>query len=185
MWVCLESYYVIKDQQRLFVVVIVFYSVKFVINVNGVLFLIWFLDICIFLQRCIVFLFQFVFYLVNLCIYKVVYLMVFKVINQKVEGDVRDIVFKVFFFIFNDQVLEVILSDYVCGVILIFKVFIMFFFDEIICSQVVEMVKNVLICIKVQLGQGYKWLMDEVGLFICSGGGGGNSVFCDYSNDNR
>ncbi|CRK28113.1 hypothetical protein BN1708_004550 [Verticillium longisporum] len=56
------------------------------------------------------------------------------------------------------------------------------FFDETIRSQVVENVKNVLIRIKAQPGQGYKRLMDEVGLSTRNASGGASR---DHSNEQR
>ncbi|KAK4639450.1 hypothetical protein QC761_708390 [Podospora bellae-mahoneyi] len=182
---CLESHHATKDQQRLLAAAIALHSVQLATNANGALLLTWFLDTCTFPQRRTVLSPQLVPYLVNLCTHKVAYLTVLKVINQKAEGDARDTVLKALFFTPNDQVLEAILSDHACGATLIFKVLTTPFFDETIRSQVVETVKNVLIRIKAQPGQGYKRLMDEVGLSTRSGGGGGNSASRDHSNDNR
>ncbi|KAK0748566.1 hypothetical protein B0T21DRAFT_24933 [Apiosordaria backusii] len=182
---CLESHHATKDQQRLLAAAIALHSVQLATNANGALLLTWFLDTCTFPQRRTVLSPQLVPYLVNLCTHKVAYLTVLKVINQKAEGDARDTILKALFFTPNDQVLEAILSDHACGATLIFKVLTTPFFDETIRSQVVETVKNVLIRIKAQPGQGYKRLMDEVGLSTRSGGGGGNSASRDHSNDNR
>ncbi|KAK4198142.1 hypothetical protein QBC40DRAFT_95386 [Triangularia verruculosa] len=182
---CLESHHATKDQQRLLAAAIALHSVQLATNANGALLLTWFLDTCTFPQRRTVLSPQLVPYLVNLCTHKVAYLTVLKVINQKAEGDARDTILKALFFTPNDQVLEAILSDHACGATLIFKVLTTPFFDEAIRSQVVETVKNVLIRIKAQPGQGYKRLMDEVGMSTRSGGGGGNSASRDHSNDMR
>jgi protein JSN1 len=116
---------------------------------------------------------QLVPYLVHLCTHKVAYLTVLKVINQKAEPEARDTILKAMFFTPNDHVLEAILSDHACGATLIFKVLTTPFFDESIRSQVVDNVKSVLIRIKAQPGQGYKRLMDEVGLSTRNASGGG------------
>jgi len=170
---CLESHHATKDQQRMLAAAIALHSVQLATNANGALLLTWFLDTCTFPQRRTVLSPQLVPYLVHLCTHKVAYLTVLKVINQKAEGGARDTILQALFFTQNDQVLEAILSDHACGATLIFKVLTTPFFDETIRSQVVDNVKSVLIRIKAQPGQGYKRLMDEVGLSTRSTSGGG------------
>ncbi|KAK9781895.1 hypothetical protein SCAR479_01766 [Seiridium cardinale] len=168
---CLESHHASKDQQRMLAGAIALNSVQLATNANGALLLTWFLDTCTFPQRRSVLAPQLVPYLVHLCTHKVAYLTVLKVINQKAEADARDTILKAMFFTPKDHVLEAILSDHACGATLIFKVLTTPFFDESIRSQVVDNVKNVLIRIKAQPNQGYKRLMDEVGLSTRNGGG--------------
>ncbi|CAM1505551.1 Fc.00g111880.m01.CDS01 [Cosmosporella sp. VM-42] len=168
---CLESHHATKEQQRMLAAAIALHSVQLATNANGALLLTWFLDTCTFPQRRTVLSPQLVPYLVHLCTHKVAYLTVLKVINQKMEGDARDVILKALFFSPNDQTLEAILSDHACGATLIFKVLTTPFFDESIRSQVVENVKNVLVRIKAQPSQGYKRLMDEVGLSTRNNGG--------------
>jgi protein JSN1 len=172
---CLESHHATKEQQRMLAAAIALHSVQLATNANGALLLTWFLDTCTFPQRRSVLAPQLVPYLVHLCTHKVAYLTVLKVINQKAEPEARDIILKALFFTPKDQTLEAILSDHACGATLIFKVLTTPFFDETIRSQVVENVKNVLVRIKAQPNQGYKRLMDEVGLSTRNGGGGGPS----------
>ncbi|KAI0019013.1 hypothetical protein F4780DRAFT_793825 [Xylariomycetidae sp. FL0641] len=171
---CLESHHATKEQQRMLAAAIALHSVQLATNANGALLLTWFLDTCTFPQRRSVLGPQLVPHLVHLCTHKVAYLTVLKVINQKAEPEARDTILKALFFTPKDQVLEAILCDHTCGATLIFKVLTTPFFDESIRSQVVENVKNVLIRIKAQPSQGYKRLMDEVGLSTRSGGGGGS-----------
>lgn len=168
---CLESHHATKDQQRMLAATIALHSVQLATNANGALLLTWFLDTCTFPQRRTVLSPQLVPYLVHLCTHKVAYLTVLKVINQKAEAEARDVILKALFFSPNDQVLEAILNDHQCGATLIFKVLTTPFFDETIRSQVVENVKNVLVRIKAQPSQGYKRLMDEVGLSTRNAGG--------------
>ncbi|RKL34740.1 Pumilio domain-containing protein C56F2.08c [Fusarium proliferatum] len=167
---CLESHHSTKDQQRMLAATIALNSVQLATNANGALLLTWFLDTCTFPQRRTVLSPQLVPYLVHLCTHKVAYLTVLKVINQKAEADARDTILQALFFTPNDQVLEAILKDHQCGATLIFKVLTTPFFDESIRNQVVENVKNVLLRIKAQPNQGYKRLMDEVGLSTRSTG---------------
>ncbi|CAJ2510140.1 Uu.00g060400.m01.CDS01 [Anthostomella pinea] len=171
---CLESHHATKEQQKMLAAAIALHSVQLATNANGALLLTWLLDTCTFPQRRNVLAPQLVPYLVHLCTHKVAYLTVLKVINQKAEADARDTILKALFFTPKDHVLEAILSDHACGATLIFKVLTTPFFDESIRSQVVENVKNVLVRIKAQPNQGYKRLMDEVGLSTRNGGGGGS-----------
>ncbi|KAI1261140.1 hypothetical protein F5Y18DRAFT_210435 [Xylariaceae sp. FL1019] len=175
---CLESHSATKEQQRMLAAAIALHSVRLATNANGALLLTWFLDTCTFPQRRSVLAPQLVPYLVHLCTHKVAYLTVLKVINQKAESDARDAILQALFFTPKDQTLEAILSDHACGATLIFKVLTTPFFDESIRGQVVENVKNVLIRIKAQPNQGYKRLMDEVGM---SSRNGGNSASRDHS----
>ncbi|KAM3510523.1 hypothetical protein MY11210_005823 [Beauveria gryllotalpidicola] len=161
---CLESHHSTKEQQRMLAAAIALHSVQLATNANGALLLTWFLDTCTFPLRRTVLAPRLVPHLVHLCTHKVAYLTVLKVINQKAEPAARDIILQALFFTPNDRILEAILNDQSCGATLIFKVLTTPFFDETIRSQVVENVKSVLLKIGAQPNQGYKRLMDEVGL---------------------
>lgn len=169
---CLESHHSTKEQQRMLAAAIALHSVQLATNANGALLLTWFLDTCTFPQRRTVLAPQLVPHLVHLCTHKVAYLTVLKVINQKLEHEARDTILQALFFSQNDETLEAILSDHACGATLIFKVLTTPFFDESIRSQVVENVRNVLLRLKAQPAQGYKRLMDEVGLSTRNGNAG-------------
>ncbi|KAL2064462.1 hypothetical protein VTL71DRAFT_4956 [Oculimacula yallundae] len=169
---CLESHHSTKEQQRMLAAAIALHSVQLATNANGALLLTWFLDTCTFPQRRTVLAPQLVPNLVHLCTHKVAYLTVLKVINQKLEADARDTILQSLFFSKNDETLEAILSDHACGATLIFKVLTTPFFDEAIRSDVVENVRNVLLRLKAQPAQGYKRLMDEVGLSTRNGSAG-------------
>jgi protein JSN1 len=166
---CLESHYATKDQQRMVAATIALHSVQLATNANGALLLTWFLDTCTFPRRRTVLAPRLVPHLVRLCTHKVAYLTVLKIINQRNEPDARDTILQALFFSPNDKVLEDILSDQQCGATLIFKVLTTPFFDEKIRNDVVQNVRNVLIRIKAQPQQGYKRLMDEVGLSTRNG----------------
>ncbi|KAH8724311.1 hypothetical protein GQ44DRAFT_773240 [Phaeosphaeriaceae sp. PMI808] len=159
---CLESHFATKDQQRMVAATIALHSVQLATNANGALLLTWFLDTCTFPRRRTVLAPRLVPHIVHLCTHKVAYLTVLKIINQRNEPEARDTILKALFF--NDQVLEEILNDQNCGATLIFKVLTTPFFDEHIRADVVQNVRNVLVRIKAQPQQGYKRLMDEVGL---------------------
>ncbi|KAI9713652.1 MAG: hypothetical protein M1812_006624 [Candelaria pacifica] len=168
---CLESHHATKDQQRMLAAAIALNSVQLATDPNGALLLTWFLDTCTFPRRRTVLAPRLVPHLVQLCTHKVAYLTVLKVINQRNEPDARDIVLKALFFSENDNTLEDILSDQACGATLIFKVLTTPFFDENLRSDVVQNVRNVLTRLKAQPSQGYKRLMDEVGLSTRGGAG--------------
>jgi protein JSN1 len=167
---CLESHHATKDQQRMIAAAIALHSVQLATNANGALLLTWFLDTCTFPRRRTVLAPRLVPHLVHLCTHKVAYLTVLKIINQRNEPEARDTILQALFFSPNDQVLEEILSDQSCGATLIFKVVTTPFFDEAIRNDVVNNIRNVLLRIKAQPQQGYKRLMDEVGLSTRSGG---------------
>ncbi|MCJ1248029.1 hypothetical protein MMC30_005244 [Trapelia coarctata] len=161
---CLESHHSTKDQQRLLAAAIALHSVQLATNANGALLLTWFLDTCTFPRRRTVLAPRLVPHLVHLCTHKVAYLTVLKVINQRNEPEARDTVLQALFFSPNDQTLEDILSDQACGATLIFKILTTPFFDENMRPEVVQNVRNVLSRLKAAPSQGYKRLMDEVGL---------------------
>ncbi|ODA82801.1 hypothetical protein RJ55_01310 [Drechmeria coniospora] len=161
---CLESHHASMSQQRMLAAAIALHSIQLATNANGALLLTWFLDTCTFPHRRTVLAPRLVPQLIPLCTHKVAYLTVLKVINQKTEPDARDTILKALFFTSNNDVLEAILGDQTCGATLIFKVLTTPFFDEAFRSQVVENIKKVLLKIRAQPNQGYKRLMDEVGL---------------------
>ncbi|PGH26840.1 hypothetical protein AJ80_01420 [Polytolypa hystricis UAMH7299] len=172
---CLESHHTSKDQQRMLASAIALHSVQLATNANGALLLTWFLDTCNFPRRRTVLAPRLVPHLVHLCTHKVAYLTVLKVINQRNEPEAREIVLKALFFSPGDEVLEKILSDATSGATLIFKVLTTPFFDEAMRSEVVKIVAKVLTKLKTTPSQGYKRLMDEVGLSSRSGGARDNN----------
>ncbi len=148
---------------------IALHSVQLATNANGALLLTWFLDTCTFPNRRTVLAPRLVPHLVHLCTHKVAYLTVLKVINQRNEPEARDAVLQALFFSQGDKMLEDILSDQACGATLIFKVLTTPFFDENLRSDVVQNVRNVLCRLNAAPSQGYKRLMDEVGLSARNG----------------
>jgi protein JSN1 len=161
---CLESHHTSKDQQRMLAAAIALHSVQLATNANGALLLTWYLDTCNFSRRRTVLAPRLVPHLVHLCTHKVAYLTVLKVINQRNEPDAREIVLMALFFSPGDEILENILSDQTSGATLIFKVLTTPFFDEGMRSEVVKNISKVLTKLKATPSQGYKRLMDEVGL---------------------
>ena len=167
---CLESHHSTKDQQRMLASAIALHSVQLATNANGALLLTWFLDTCMFPLRRTVLAPRLGPHLVHLCTHKVAYLTVLKVINQRNEPEARDTILQTLFFSRDDKILEDILSDQTCGATLMFKILTTPFFDENMRADVVQNVRNVLSRIKATPSQGYKRLMDEVGLSSRIGG---------------
>ncbi|KAH0107720.1 ARM repeat-containing protein, partial [Aureobasidium melanogenum] len=149
---------------------IALHSVQLATNTNGALLLTWFLDTCTFPRRRSVLAPRLIPHLVHLCTHKVAYLTVLKIINQRSEADAREAVLRALFFSPNDTVLQDVLSDSACGATFIFKVLTTPFLDEKMRPEVLENVRNVLLRLKAQPQQGYKRLMDEVGLSTRHGG---------------
>ncbi|KEF58031.1 uncharacterized protein A1O9_05954 [Exophiala aquamarina CBS 119918] len=161
---CLEAHHATKNQQRMMAAAIALNSVQLAQNANGALLLTWLLDTCTFPRRRSVLAPRLVPHLVQLCTHKVAYLTVLKVINQRNEPEARDLVLKALFFSADDAVLEQILSDQASGVTLIFKILTTPFLDDAMRPDVVQNISRVLTKIKAQPNQGYKRIMDEVGL---------------------
>ena len=166
---CLESHHATSSQKRMLAAAIALHSVQLATNTNGALLLTWFLDTCTFQRRRAALAPRLVPHLVHLCTHKVAYLTVLKVINQRNEIEARDVVLRALFSSENDKTLQDILSDQVSGATLIFKVLTTPVFDDNQRNDVIQTVRNVLVRLKVTPSQGYKRLMDEVGL---SGKGG-------------
>ena len=162
---CLESHHSSKDQQRVLAASIALHSVQLATNANGALLLTWFLDTCTFPHRRVVLAPRLVPHLVHLCTHKVAYLTVLKVINQRNEPEARDIIIKALFSADDDyKILEEILTDSTSGATLVYKILGTPFFDEEERSNMVSNIKTVLTRLKVSPSQGYKRLMDEVGM---------------------
>ncbi|KAK2746063.1 hypothetical protein FQN57_003403 [Myotisia sp. PD_48] len=161
---CLESHHASKDQQRMLASAIALHSVQLATNANGALLLTWFLDTCTFPHRRTVLAPRLVPHLVALCTHKVAYLTVLKIVNQRNEPEARDIILKALFFSPGDETLENILKDQASGATLIFKVLTTPFFEDTMRAEVVKTVAKVLTKLKTSPSQGYKRLMDEVGL---------------------
>lgn len=161
---CLESHHATKDHQRMLAAAVALHSVQLATNANGALLLTWFLDTCNFPRRRKVLAPRLISYLVQLCTHKVAYLTVLKIINQRNEPEARDELLQALFFSQDDQVLEEILRDQACGATLIFKVLTTPFVDDDMRPDVQDSIRRVLSVLKAQPNQGYKRLMDEVGL---------------------
>lgn len=165
---CLESHFATNDQKRLMAAAIALHSVQLATNSNGALLLTWFLDTCTFPRRRSVLAPRLIPHLVHLCTHKVAYLTVLKIINQRNEVDARESILQALFF--DEQTLNDIVSDQACGHTFIFKVLTTPFLDGEMRPKCQENVRNVLVRIKAQPSQGYKRLMDEVGLSTRHGG---------------
>src|SRR5579862_7924257 len=149
--------------------VITLHSVRLATNANGALLLTWLLDTCNFPNRFKTLAPRLVPHLVKLCTHKLASLTVLKLINQRNEPEARDVILNA---LFNsdeeNKVLKWILEDQIHGAAVIYKVLTSPFVadqgSQERRSQLVAIVRNILQKLKVQPNQGYKRLMDEVGL---------------------
>lgn len=161
---CLESHKANKNQQRLLASAIALYSPQLASNLNATLLLTWYLDTWSHPRRRQILTSAMSPHLVRLCTDKVAYLTVLKVVNQKNEPAAREALLKDLFFSAENRVLEQILLDQSCGPTLVFKVLTTPFVDENLRAQIIPMVRTVLQKIQAQPTQGYKRLMDEIGM---------------------
>jgi protein JSN1 len=149
--------------------VITLHSVRLATNANGALLLTWLLDTCNFPNRFKSLAPRLVPHLVKLCTHKLASLTVLKLINQRTEPEAREVILNA---LFNsdeeNKVLKRILEDQIHGAAVIYKILTSpFVADQSSAerrSQLVSIVRNMLQKLKVQPSQGYKRLMDEVGL---------------------
>jgi len=149
--------------------VISLHSVRLATNANGALLLTWLLDTCNFPHRFKTLAPRLVPHLVKLCTHKLASLTVLKLINQRSEPEAREIILNALFNSDDDnKILRRILEDQVHGAAVIYKVLTSpFVADQGSAErrgQMISLVRSVLQKIKIPPGQGYKRLMDEVGL---------------------
>ncbi|CAI2168392.1 9318_t:CDS:2 [Funneliformis geosporum] len=161
---CLESQHVTKKQQKQVAISIVMNAVPLSTNPNGALLLTWMLDTSSFPGRYRVLAPRLAPHLAHLCTHKLASLTVLKIINQRQEPDARDLTITSLFFSANDQVLEDVLSDQVHGVGVVQKVLASPYVDPSEKTRLAEKVKFVLGKLKVQQVQGYKRLLEELGM---------------------
>ncbi|CAG8676189.1 7752_t:CDS:2 [Dentiscutata erythropus] len=161
---CLESQHVTKKQQKQVAIAIVMNAVPLSTNPNGALLLTWMLDTSSFPGRYRILAPRLAPHLAHLCTHKLASLTVLKIINQRQESDARDLTIASLFFSANDQILEDVLSDQVHGVGVVQKVLASPYVDSNEKQRLAEKVKIVLGKLKVQQVQGYKRLMEELGM---------------------
>src|SRR5271169_1092409 len=149
--------------------VITLHSVRLATNANGALLLTWLLDTCNFPNRFKTLAPRLVSHLAKLCTHKLASLTVLKLINQRSEPEAREIILSTLFNSDDDnKILKRILEDQIHGAAVIYKILTSPFVADQSSTerrtQLVSVVRNMLQKLKVQPTQGYKRLMDEVGL---------------------
>jgi protein JSN1 len=151
--------------------VITLNSVRLATNANGALLLTWLLDTCTFPHRFTTLAPRLLSHLSKLCTHKLASLTVLKLINQRSEPEARETILNALFFNPEDpenKLLKRILEDQVHGAAVIYKVLTSpFVVDTAFAdkrAQMVTVTRGVLQKLKVGGAQGYKRLMDEVGL---------------------
>jgi protein JSN1 len=151
--------------------VITLNSVRLATNANGALLLTWLLDTCNFPKRFKTLAPRLLTHLAKLCTHKLASLTVLKLINQRSEPEAREIILTALFSNPDDpenRILKRILEDQVHGAAVIYKILTSPFVVDATYqekrAQMVVVVRMMLQKLKVQPTQGYKRLMDEVGL---------------------
>jgi protein JSN1 len=174
---CLESHHATKDQQRTLAAAIALNSVQLATNANAALLLTWYLDTCTFPGRRAVLVPLMLPRLTELCTHKIAYLTILKLINQRNEPQARDTIIDAIFTSPEDTVLTEILKDQACGATLIFKILTTPFFEESQRTEASAKIRTILLDLKVPASQGYKRLLDEVGLSTRPATAGGPAPF--------
>ncbi|KAK9473903.1 uncharacterized protein V1510DRAFT_428941 [Dipodascopsis tothii] len=169
---CLESHYANKEQQRVLAAAITLHAVQLATNANGALLLTWFLDTCTLPNRHRILAPRLIPHLVPLCTHKLASLTVLKVVNYRAEPEARQAIFDTLLLSPDDSALEEILSDSAHGPTVIFKILTTPFLEGDVRRSSLATVRNVLVRMKVFPSQGYRRLMDEVGLSTRAGTGG-------------
>ncbi|KAK9372515.1 uncharacterized protein V1513DRAFT_427535 [Lipomyces chichibuensis] len=167
---CLESHYVNKEQQRVLAAAITLHAVQLATNANGALLLTWFLDTCTLPNRHRILAPRLIPHLVALCTHKLASLTVLKVVNYRAEPEARRAIFEALILNADEPALEEILRDSAQGPIVIYKILTTPFLEPDIRQRSIAAVRNVLLRLKVHPSQGYRRLMDEVGLSSRSNG---------------
>ena len=151
--------------------VITLNSVRLATNANGALLLTWLLDTCNFPKRFKTLAPRLLSHLAKLCTHKLASLTVLKLINQRSEPEAREIILTALFANPDDpenRILKRILEDQVHGAAVIYKILTSPFVVDAAYAekraQMVAVVRTMLQKLKIQPTQGYKRLMDEVGL---------------------
>ena len=163
---CLESHHVSKENQRMLAAAITMHAVQLATNANGALLLTWYLDTYTAANRHSILAPKLIPNLVQLCTHKLASLTVLKVINYKSEPGARQDIFNALFNPNEDtpsSVLEQILN-HSYGPTFIYKIISTPFLEGQERQNAINKIRTVLISIKALPAQGYKRLMDEVGL---------------------
>ncbi|KAK9251518.1 hypothetical protein V1507DRAFT_444695 [Lipomyces tetrasporus] len=167
---CLESHYANKEQQRVLAAAITLHAVQLATNANGALLLTWFLDTCTLPNRHRILAPRLIPHLVTLCTHKLASLTVLKVVNYRAEPEARRAIFEALILNPDESALEEILRDSSQGPTVIYKILTTPFLEADIRQRSIAAVRNVIVRLKVHPSQGYRRLMDEVGLSTRSNG---------------
>ncbi|KAK9319144.1 hypothetical protein V1517DRAFT_61499 [Lipomyces orientalis] len=167
---CLESHYANKEQQRVLAAAITLHAVQLATNANGALLLTWFLDTCTLPNRHRILAPRLIPHLVPLCTHKLASLTVLKVVNYRAEPEARRAIFEALILNPDESALEEILRDSSQGPTVIYKILTTPFLEADIRQRSIAAVRNVIVRLKVHPSQGYRRLMDEVGLSTRSNG---------------
>lgn len=173
---CLESHEASVEQTALISAAIILHAEHLAINQNAALLITWFLDTCTLPNRHILLAPRLVPHLAQLCTHKLASLTVLKILNHRGENEAKNMILGAIFGPVATsengdvdsprppEILEQILHDNAHGATFIFKVISNPLLEPEVRQHVVSQVRRVLLELNVSSYQGYKRLMDEVGL---------------------
>ncbi|CCH40593.1 hypothetical protein BN7_126 [Wickerhamomyces ciferrii] len=172
---CLESHEATVEQTALISAAIILHAEHLAINQNAALLITWFLDTCTLPNRHVLLAPRLIPHLAQLCTHKLASLTVLKILNHRGENDAKGLILNAIFGVQDGntqdesssrppETLEQILHDNVHGATFIFKVISNPLLESDTRQHVISQVRRVLLELNVSSYQGYKRLMDEVGL---------------------
>lgn len=177
---CLESHKASTEQTAIISAAIVLHAEHLAINQNAALLITWFLDTCTLPNRHNLLAPRLIPHLAQLCSHKLASLTILKILNNRYEVEARNLILNSLFGedITNDDVsidslpnppniLEQVLKDNIHGATFVFKVLSNPQPDSRLRAKLTHQARQVLIQMNFNNGnnyQGYKRLLDEVGL---------------------
>ncbi|KAH3683884.1 hypothetical protein WICPIJ_005145 [Wickerhamomyces pijperi] len=176
---CLESHEATPQQTAIVSAAIILHARYIAVNQNSALLITWFLDTCTLPNRYVLLAPRLISHLGTLCTHKLASLTILKILNNRYEIEARNMIFNALFgnvtsiSISNvsdlpppPDVLSEILQDPAHGVSFVQKVVSNSQLEGEIRKNIIAQVRRVLLDLNVGSYQGYKRLLEEVGLNI-------------------
>ena len=160
----LESKNTAKYQARIIAAVIVYHCVQLATTQDGALLLTWYLETCDLPNKLKVLADRLTPHMVQMCTSKSAHVTIQKIINQRHEPNAREQLLKTLFFDDNDSVLREVLQEAANGAPCIQRIMATPFLDTHTRAKMMDKVRDLLLELGAQPNQGYKKLMDDVGL---------------------
>ncbi|ONH68273.1 Protein JSN1 [Cyberlindnera fabianii] len=167
---CLESPDITPEQTALISSAIVLHAEHLAINQNAALLITWFLDTCTLPNRHILLAPRLIPHLAQLCTHKLASLTILKILNNRNETEAKTMILNALFGPVSNEdskapdVLFQILQDNTHGASLVYKVLSNPQLEPEVRKHISNQVRGVLLDMNASSYQGYKRLMDEVGL---------------------